>query len=400
MPHSHNEIRFETNLTQADDTQPIPCTFALSTSRGIRPLSLTSKLALLPATLLLCLLLLVFFQLLLAFPDKAVSLALVFSVAGIAGFLLVTKQVNSWLLPVSQLIELLDKKESIEDALRTTENQLNNKNQELQDSRTHFLEMRAKVLKLQSKLEDLQRGDNPPPTPSTPHNPILAVVSHEIRTPLHGIIGCCSLMRDTCLTPEQEDLCAIVDDSGHQLMRLFDDILEVSRLESGKTVIEPKMFHLKTFLEEITAVFRHQTKLKSIDLCFEMSGCIPPRMVSDPAKLRHILFNLIGNAVKFTEQGMVKVEVRPIPGSNCENGCWLEWSVSDTGIGIREEDLGRLFRPFNRVDHSDSRKHPGVGLGLCIAQRLCHLMGGEIEVQSTPGKGTRFTFQLFFEKAL
>lgn len=398
MPPSHNEVRFETDITQVGSTSNVPLDCV---ERGkTKALPLAGRLILLPSSLLLCLLILIFIQLSSAFPDKAFSFALLLSVSGIGGFLFITKQVNHSLLPLNRLLELLEKKEILEDSLRQSEALLNEKSRELQETEACLQEIQGKTLQLQSKLETLQRRDNSLALLSNRTSPILSVVSHEIRTPLHGIIGYCSLMRDTQLTPEQEELCAIIDDSAHQLMCLFDDILEISRLESGRVVVEQKVFHLKAFLDEITAVFRHQAKMKSIDLQLEISSGIPPHIVSDPAKLRHILFNLIGNAVKFTNRGSVKVEVRPVPNSHCQNGYWLEWSVSDTGIGIRPEDLNRLFQPFNRADHSDSRRHPGLGLGLSIAQRLCHLLGGDIKAESTLGKGTRFTFQLFFEKAL
>ncbi|MFN7960529.1 MAG: ATP-binding protein [Thermoanaerobaculia bacterium] len=223
----------------------------------------------------------------------------------------------------------------------------------------------------------------------------LATISHEIRSPLNGVLGMTQMLLASDLKPEQRQYAEIVRRSGSVLLALLDDILDVSRIEAGKLELEQQDFDLHGYLEEAVDVFSNRASEKGLDLAFWVDPALPRRLRGDPFRLQQILFNLIGNAVKFTERGgvFVRVEVSaksPPPAERVE----LRFSVEDTGIGIAPEDAQRIFEAFNQVDASHSRRFGGSGLGLAICRQLTELMGGRIWLESQPGSGSAFHFEV------
>ncbi|GAB7023403.1 ATP-binding protein [Salidesulfovibrio brasiliensis] len=218
----------------------------------------------------------------------------------------------------------------------------------------------------------------------------LANMSHEIRTPLNGVLSMLQLLADTDPTAEQEELIGHATTAGDSLLEIINDILDLSRIEAGKTELEETYFELPELLTGITASFAEHARLKGINLTLDMPEKMPRAFLGDPVRLRQILFNLIGNAVKFTLEGSVTVRA---DGQEAEDGMYhLQFTIQDTGIGIAQEKQELIFSPFTQADGSYTRVFGGSGLGLGIVQRLCALFGGEISLSSAPGKGTTISF--------
>jgi len=218
----------------------------------------------------------------------------------------------------------------------------------------------------------------------------LANMSHEIRTPMNAIIGMSrlALMREPA--PAQRNYLGKILGASEHLMGIINDILDFSRIEAGKLAIESVPFQLDELLEQLSSLLDVKSEAKGIELVFRVGPGVPQTLVGDPLRLGQVLINLTGNAVKFTERGeiVVAVELR----KTRQDGVLLAFSVSDTGIGMNQEQLGRLFQSFTQADSSTTRKYGGTGLGLSISRQLVELMKGEIGVSSTPGVGSRFTF--------
>jgi len=213
----------------------------------------------------------------------------------------------------------------------------------------------------------------------------LANMSHEIRTPLNGILSMLQLLSRTQLEEDQKDCVFTAIRSSRRLTQLLTDILDISRLEAGKLDIFPTEFHFSDLTDSVRDLFAIPAKAKGLELRFTIDSSIPRFVVGDEGRVRQILFNLVGNAVKFTPQGVVRVTARRVerPG-----GMAVNFRVVDTGIGIPSERLEEIFHPFTQVDGSAVRAHGGVGLGLAIVKRLVEMLGGHISVSSEPGRGT------------
>jgi len=224
----------------------------------------------------------------------------------------------------------------------------------------------------------------------------LATMSHEIRTPLNGVIGMSSLLSETAMTEEQETYAATIRSCGESLMSVINDILDFSKIEAGSMDLDPRDFSIRFLIEDVLDVFSGNAAKAGIELVYEISPDVPDFLYGDDSRLRQVLMNLLGNAMKFTAAGEVCLEarlLRPITGKTLE----LECKIRDTGVGIPAEKLARLFTAFSQADSSTTRKYGGTGLGLAISKKLIGLMGGEIRVESTEGVGTDFYFYIRVE---
>ena len=230
----------------------------------------------------------------------------------------------------------------------------------------------------------------------------LAVMSHEIRTPLNGVLGNAQLLGRTGLTEKQRSYLHNLQISGESLLSVISDILDFSKIESGMLQLEEISFSLDAELARLTGNLASRAHEKKLELVFDTAPDIPRHLVGDPARLGQVLLNLVGNAIKFTEVGTVLLKTslaqRPVSAQQEETStrALLEFSVKDTGIGLSVDQLGLLFKPFTQADSSTTRKYGGTGLGLSISRRLVQIMGGDIRVESQPGRGSIFTFTLPF----
>lgn len=223
----------------------------------------------------------------------------------------------------------------------------------------------------------------------------LGVISHELRTPMNGVLGAAQLLQMSELSERQKEFVGVIRDSGEGLMVLLNDILDITKIESGKMELDFVDVEAETLAARLTGPFKAQAEARGLTFKTDIRGPLPPLLRMDPLRLAQVTHNLLANAIKFTPQGEVRLIIDSEPAG--DGRTTLRLGVVDSGIGIAADDLTRLFQPFSQVDGSSTRKFGGTGLGLSICQRLAALMDGEITVTSTPGQGSTFTLHATFD---
>lgn len=258
-------------------------------------------------------------------------------------------------------------------------------------------ELEKTVLELRKTQRELIKAKEYAEQTSKYKSEFLANISHEIRTPLNIIVGIAdSMIESDNLTEEQKNNLTVLKNASNTLLNMLNDILDLSKIEAGKIELRLEPFDIAKLISEVTALFKDLAKSKGIELRFSMDTELPKILVGDPSKIKQVLINLISNAVKFTEQGSITIDVKRDKGqiNSDDKTLTVQFTVSDTGIGIPPDKLDHIFDAFVQADGSTTRRHGGTGLGLSISRGLVEIMGGILSVKSELGKGSSFNFSL------
>ncbi|HCI53540.1 MAG TPA: hypothetical protein DE312_09555 [Gallionella sp.] len=265
-----------------------------------------------------------------------------------------------------------------------------------QELEQHHHELEVLVDERTAALQLAAEAFNAAESASRVKSDFIANMSHELRTPMNAIIGMSHLLLDTNLNPRQRDYLLKVQKSSQHLLDMVNDVLDFSKIEAGQMVLDRAPFLLDNLLDDVVTLKAYKAAGKHLALSIEVEPNVPHHLIGDFTKLKQILLNLLSNAIKFTPQGKINIHVRLEP--DAADNLRLRFTVSDTGIGISQDQMGRLFQSFQQADTSTTRKYGGTGLGLAISKRLVELMDGAINVSSEPGRGSTFWFTVRLER--